>query len=145
MGIAADQRALARKKLVFLQHKPRAMRHLRDDLWRWSIGKVKKAAEQRKWGDLPYEVARAPVECRRNRSNTRFHVPRLWDIWSLPLQIYRRGPKANPCTPHTSVHRPNLPVQTSPPSQSPTPITSHNTPPRTAPVTPAKASLTAIP
>ena len=26
------------------------------------------------------------VECRRNRSDTRFHVPRLWNIWPLPLQ-----------------------------------------------------------
>ena len=35
---------------------------------------------------FPGEVARALVECRRNRSHTRFHVPRLWDLWPRPLQ-----------------------------------------------------------
>ena len=52
----------------------------------WDVGEVKKAAEQREWGEVPYEVARALVKCRRNRSDTRFHVPRLWDLWLLPLQ-----------------------------------------------------------
>ena len=47
---------------------------------------MKKTAEQRELRDVPYEVARALVECRRNRSDTRFHVPRLWDLWLLPLQ-----------------------------------------------------------
>ena len=80
LGIAADQRSLSRKELVFLQYKRRAAGCLRKDLWRWGIGEVNKAAEQRQWGDVPYEVARASVECRRNRSDTRFHVPRLWDL-----------------------------------------------------------------
>ena len=26
------------------------------------------------------------MECRKNRSDTRFYVPRLWDVWPLPLQ-----------------------------------------------------------
>ena len=86
MGSPADQQSLVRKELVFLQHKRRAMRCLRDDLWRWGIGEVKKAAEHREWGDGPYEVARALMECRRKRSDTRFHVPRLLDLWHLPLQ-----------------------------------------------------------
>ena len=62
------------------------MRFLRDDLWHWGIGEVKKTAEQREWGEAPAEVARALVECQRNRSDTRFHVPRLWNLWPLPLQ-----------------------------------------------------------
>ena len=70
MGTPADQQSLAHKELVFLQHKRRAMRCIR----------------QREWGDVPYEIARALVECRRNRSDTGFHVPRLWDLWPLPLQ-----------------------------------------------------------
>ena len=47
---------------------------------------MKKAAEQREWGEVPYEVVRALVECRRNRTGTRFHAPRLWDLWHFPLQ-----------------------------------------------------------
>ena len=62
MGTSADQQSLAHKELAFLQHKRRAARCLRDDLWRWGIGEVKKAAEQREWRDVPYEVARALVE-----------------------------------------------------------------------------------
>ena len=85
LGVAIDQRSLC-KELVFLQHKRRAARYLRDDLLRWGIWEVTKAAEQREWGEVPYEVARALVEFRRNRSDTRFHVPRLWDLWPLPLQ-----------------------------------------------------------
>ena len=61
MGTPADQQSLAHKELIFLQHKRRAVRCLRADLWRWGIGEVKKAAEQREWGDVPYEVARALV------------------------------------------------------------------------------------
>ena len=86
MGTSADQQSLSHKELVFLQHKPRAARCLRDYLWRWGIGEVTKAAEQRGWGYVAYEVARALMECRKNRSDTRFHVPRLWDLWPLPLQ-----------------------------------------------------------
>ena len=26
------------------------------------------------------------MECRRNRSDTRFHIQRFWDLWPLPLQ-----------------------------------------------------------
>ena len=85
MGVAINRRLLASKEL-FLQHKRRAARCLRDDLWRWSIGEVKKTTEQREWGEAPAEVARALVECRRHRSDTRFHVPRLWNLWPLPLQ-----------------------------------------------------------
>ena len=77
MGTPTDQQSLAHQELVFLQRKRRAVRCLRDDLWRWGIAEVKKTAEQREWGDVPYEVARALVECRRNRSDTRFHAPRL--------------------------------------------------------------------
>ena len=44
------------------------------------IGEVKKTAERREWGEVLVEVARALVECRRNRSDTRFHVPRLWNL-----------------------------------------------------------------
>ena len=33
----------------------------------------------------------------------------------------------NPCTPRTSAHRPDLPDRISPPSHTPTPITSHDT------------------
>ena len=80
MGTPADQQLLAHKELVSLQHERRAVRCLRDDLWRWGIGEVKKAAKQREWGDVPYEVARALVECRRNGTDIRLHVPRLWDI-----------------------------------------------------------------
>ena len=61
MGTPADQQSLAHKELVFLHHKRRTVRRLRDDLWRWGIGEVKKAAEQREWGDVPYEVARPLV------------------------------------------------------------------------------------
>ena len=86
MGTPTDQQSLAHKELVFLQHKRRVVRCLRDDLWRWGIGEVKKAAEQREWGAFPHEVSRALVECRRNRTDTRLHVPRLWDLWPLPLQ-----------------------------------------------------------
>ena len=86
METPADQQSLSHKELVFLQHNRRAARCLRDDLWRWSIGEVKKTAEQREWGDVPYEVARALVKCRKNRSDTRFHVPRLWALWPPPLQ-----------------------------------------------------------
>ena len=86
LGTSADQHSLAHKELVFLQHKRRAARYLRDDLWRWGIREVKKAAEQREWGDVPYELARALVEWRRNCPDTRFHVPRLWDLCPLPLQ-----------------------------------------------------------
>ena len=85
LGVAIDKRSLSRKELVFLQHKRRAARCLRDDLWRWGIGKVKNTAEQKEWGEVPYEVARALVECRRNRSDTRFHMPRLWGLWPLSL------------------------------------------------------------
>ena len=53
MGTPADQQSLAHKELVFLQHKRRAVRCLRADLWLWGIGEVKKAAEQREWGDVP--------------------------------------------------------------------------------------------
>ena len=35
LGVAIDKRSLSRKELVFLQHKRRAARCLRDDLWRW--------------------------------------------------------------------------------------------------------------
>ena len=86
MGTPTDQQSLAHKELVSLQHKRRAVRCLRDDLWRWVIGEVKKAAGQRECGDVPYEVGRALVECWRNRSDTRFHMPHLWDLWPLPLQ-----------------------------------------------------------
>ena len=86
MGTPADLQSLAHKELVFLPHKRRAVRCLRDDLWRWAIGEVKKAVEQRECGDVPYEVARALVDCRRTRTDTRLHVPRLWDLWPLPLQ-----------------------------------------------------------
>ena len=61
-----------------------------DDLWRWGIGEATKATEQREWGAVPYAVARASVECRRNRSDTRFHVPRLWGLWPLPLQQFEQ-------------------------------------------------------
>ena len=81
-----NQQPLAHKELVFLQHKRRAARCLRDDLWRWGIGEVKKTAAQRGGSGAPYHVARALVECRRNRSDTRFHVPRLWGLWPFPLQ-----------------------------------------------------------
>ena len=47
---------------------------------------MKRTAEQQEWGEVPVEVSRALVECRRNRSDTRFHVPRLWNLWPLPLQ-----------------------------------------------------------
>ena len=47
LGVAIDQRSLSCKEFVFLQHKRRAARCLRDNLWRWNIGEVKKAAEQR--------------------------------------------------------------------------------------------------
>ena len=60
-GTPADQQSLAHKELVFLQPRRRTVRCLRDDLWRWGIGEVKKVAEQREWGDVPYEVARALV------------------------------------------------------------------------------------
>ena len=83
---AIDRRALASKELLFLQHKRLAARCLRDYLWRWSIGEVKKTAEKREWGEVSIEVARALVECRRNRSHTGIHVPRLWNLWPLPLQ-----------------------------------------------------------
>ena len=86
LGVAVDRRSLASKELLFLQHKRRAARCLRDDVWRWGIGEVKKTAEQREWGEVPAEVARALVECWRNRSYTRFHMPRLWNLWPLPLQ-----------------------------------------------------------
>ena len=86
LGVGIDQRSLSCKELVFLQDKRRAARCLRDGLWRWGIGEVRKAAEQREWGEVSYEVARALVECRRNRSDTRFHVPRLCDLWPLLLQ-----------------------------------------------------------
>ena len=61
MGTPENQQSLAHKELVFLQHTRRTLRCLRDDLWRWGIGEVKKAAEQREWGHVPYEVARALV------------------------------------------------------------------------------------
>ena len=80
LAVAIDKRSLLCNERVFLQHKRRAARCLRDDLWRWGIGEVKKAAEQQERRELPYEVARALVECRRNRSDTR------WDLWPLPLQ-----------------------------------------------------------
>ena len=85
LGAAIDRQSLASKEFLFLRHKRRATR-LRDDLWRWGIGEVKKTAKQREWGEVPGDVARALVECRRNRSDTRFHVPRLWDLWLLPLE-----------------------------------------------------------
>ena len=69
-----------------MQHKRRAACRLRDNLWRWGIGEVKKTAEQREWGEVPAEVARALVECRRNQSDTCFHLPRLWNLSPLPLQ-----------------------------------------------------------
>ena len=69
-----------------MQHKRRAARCLRDDLWRWGIRKVNKTAEQREWGEVPVEVAPALVECGRNRSDTRFPVPQLWNLWPFPLQ-----------------------------------------------------------
>ena len=71
VGTPTDQQVLAHKEPVFLQHKRRAMRSLRDGLRRWGMGEVKKAADQREWGDVPPEVARALVECRRNRADTR--------------------------------------------------------------------------
>ena len=86
LGITAGQRSLSRKELIFLQHKRRAARCLRDDLWRWGLGEVKKSAEQREWGEVPSDVAGALVECRRNPPDTRFHVPSLWDLWPVPLQ-----------------------------------------------------------
>ena len=86
MGIAIDWQSLVRKELPFLQHKHRAAHSPHDDLWRWNIGELKKTVEQQEWGEVPGEVARALVECRRNRSDTRFHVPRLWDLWPRPLQ-----------------------------------------------------------
>ena len=86
LGIGIGQDSLARKDILYLQHKRRDARSLRDDLGRWGIGEVKRATEQREWGAVPGEVARASVECRRNRSDTRFHVPRLWDLWPRPLQ-----------------------------------------------------------
>ena len=46
--------------------------------------------------------------------------------------------------PHTSAHHPDLTGRTSPPGHSPTPFTSRNIP-KTALVTLAKTSLTAIP
>ena len=52
LRVAIDRRALARKELLFLQHKRRAARCLRDDLWRWGIGEVKKTAEKREWGEV---------------------------------------------------------------------------------------------
>ena len=52
-GIAAEQRSVSRKELVFLKHKRHAARYLRNDLCRWGMGEVKKAAEQREWGDVP--------------------------------------------------------------------------------------------
>ena len=36
-------------------------------------------------------MAQALVECRRNRSDTRFHVPLLWDLWPRPLQQLDQG------------------------------------------------------
>ena len=86
LGVAIDKQSLASKERLFLQHKRRAARCLRDDLWRWGIGAVNKTAEQRDWGEVPIEVAGALVECRQNRSDTRFHVPRLWNLWPLPLE-----------------------------------------------------------
>ena len=50
------------------------------------IGEVKKAAEQRQWGDVPQELARALMDCRRHRADTRLRVSHLWDLWPLPLQ-----------------------------------------------------------
>ena len=91
MGIAIDRQSLVSKALLFLQHKRRAARIPRDDVWRWNIGEVKKTAEQREWGEVPGEVARALVECRRNRSDTRFHVPRLWDLSPLAAAQPRLG------------------------------------------------------
>ena len=86
LGVAIDRQSLASKELLLLQHKRRAARCLRDDLWRWGIGEVKKTAEQREWGEVPGQVARALVECRRYWSDTRFHVTQLWDLWLFPLQ-----------------------------------------------------------
>ena len=89
LGIAIDRDSLARKEIIYLQHKRRATRSLRDGLWRWGIEALKRAAEQREWGEVPGEVARALVECRRNRSDTRFHVPRLCDLLATPLAAVR--------------------------------------------------------
>ena len=86
LGVAIDRQSLASKELLFLQHKRRAARCLRDDLWHWGIGEVRKTAEQREWGEVPGEVARALVQCRRNLSETRFHMTPYWDLWPLPLQ-----------------------------------------------------------
>ena len=47
LGLAIDRRPLPSKELFFLQHKRRAARCLRDDLWRWGTGEVKKTTEQR--------------------------------------------------------------------------------------------------
>ena len=88
LGVAIDGWSLASKELLYLQHKLGAARCLRDDLWRWDIGEVKKTAKQQGWGKVPAEVARALVECRRNRPDTRSHVPRLWNLWPLPLQVF---------------------------------------------------------
>ena len=86
LGVVTGQRSLSCTEVVFLQHKRRAARWPRDDLWRWGIGEVRKAAEQRECGEAPYEVALVLVECRRNRSDTCFNVPRLWDLSPLALQ-----------------------------------------------------------
>ena len=50
LGVAVHHHSLSCKKLVFLQHKRPAARCLRHGLWRWGIGEVKQAAEQREWG-----------------------------------------------------------------------------------------------
>ena len=60
LGVAIERRWLASKELLFSQPKRRAARCLRDDLWRWGIGEVKKTAKQREWGKVPAEVARLP-------------------------------------------------------------------------------------
>ena len=53
LGVVIDRRSLASKELLFLQHTRRAARCLRDDLWRWGIGEMKKTEKQRDWREVP--------------------------------------------------------------------------------------------
>ena len=47
LRIAIGRESLARKEVLYLQQKRRAARSLRDELWRWGIGEIKRTAEQR--------------------------------------------------------------------------------------------------
>ena len=88
LGVAIERPLLASKELLFLQYHRRDAPCLRDGLWRWGTGEVMKTPEQREWGEVAGEGARALVDCRGNRSDTGLHVTRLWDLCALPLQQF---------------------------------------------------------